>query len=311
MRSYMMFAASLALILTIGCSEDSSPSGGTGGDGASGGDAGTGGTAGSGGDAGTGGAGGGAGGAPGGGDVELGCNALGQNFPLARLLEVTSDSDVTANAEFTANFEATILLSEAFIAGAEDFLGVDLVTLRINQNIVDNIGPTQVTFTAVSGATGDDVLVALAPLPFELDLNEDTDGNGDPGPFFIPFPTGSGSFTAGASGEVCFNYTGQTQEAAAGSDTQVTPAISDGDLINLTAPILCEPADADGLTQDEVVCTEDGDCIDTCEIDECEVDDDCTASDASTCVDGTCSDGVCSFVIIPDATAGQVCLPIL
>ena len=87
--------------------------------------------------------------------------------------------------------------------------------------IVDNIGPSQLTFTAVSGATGDDVVVPLLPLPVELDLNEDTDGNGTPGPFAIPFPTTPGSFTAGASGEeACFNYLGQTSDPMELSGTQ-------------------------------------------------------------------------------------------
>jgi hypothetical protein len=241
---------------------------------------------------------------------ELGCNAVANDFGLETQL-AGIPGELSEGAPFDVDFTATMFLSEEFIQAAEDTLGIDFVTFSITQQVIDLFGPTQATYTAVSGATGDDVTIDLAPIPFVIDLEEDTDGNMIPGPFAIPFPMVTGSFTAGVSGdEACFNFKGQATDPMVASETQIAGIASDGMFVNLPVTFRCEPADPDGLNESDVVCTSDDNCIDACDIDSCTTDDDCTASDTATCDTGTCTEGTCAVVIIPDPTAGQICFPI-
>jgi len=121
--------------------------------------------------------------------------AFGNTFGFAAILDVIADA--VGGAASNVEFDGFFVVSEAFIAGAKDVVG--------ELNTAEVLPGATLPVTALSGATGPDVIVTL-PGGLELDLNADPDGNGIPGPFPLPFVPNSGTYTFAASGtEACFN----------------------------------------------------------------------------------------------------------
>ena len=196
-------------LMAFGCGDDSSTGGGAG----SGGSAGSGGTAGAGGAGGDGGAGG-----AGGGfepavskDITGACNNtfMAQNFELPITLGVTPDGAVTAGGSFDAAIVGSITLSEDFIAGILDALPT-LTTITIAGG--------GVTVTAAGGADGDDVFSAF-PVG-DLDITEDPDDNGMPGPLTLLGAVVMGSYdVTGDSGtDVSFDFVGDSKALTIGTE---------------------------------------------------------------------------------------------
>ncbi len=264
-RSYwnLIGLLGLALAVGMGCGDDEGGNGGDGGTGGAGATGGTGGVGGgTGGTGGTGGGTGGTGGMPAGlsnadtccdgqaegdpacaipenlVDCDYGCTALGNTFGFAIILNVAPET-VAADSTFTADFWGEAVVSEAFIQGAEAALMADLNKATVNMGGVFPI-------TALSGATGDDVELTADTIPLDLDV--DSDGNTVPGPFAIPVLPGSGSFTAGAAGEACFNY-------AAGMNFVITVNELDGGPTFIPAAFNCQPANQVDINASPAVIT--------------------------------------------------------
>ena len=258
---------SLGLSLAVlGCGNDD---GGTGGTGGTGGSAGTGGTGATGG-----GGSGGTGiftneGMNNGANFQYGCTAVGNDFGFEIVLNLQPVSE--EGAVFEVEFDGVAVVSEAFIAGAEEALGQDFTEAVVGPGAVVPVGP-------VSGASGDNTVLTLDPIT--IDLDEDTDNNGTPGPFFIPVLPGTGTYTAGGGvTSACFNYL----------PTITFMVTVTAGLIELPVSFACEPADQAGLNDGMNACTMDDECLDTCD------------TDAQTC----------NVALIPDATVGEVCIPVM
>ena len=213
-------------------------------------------------------------------DCDYGCIAFGVTFGLAARLEVIPDAAFAGGGTFDVGFEGSFIVSETFIAGAEDTLGQDLTTAVVGRT------PNSLPVQALSGATGAETIVTL-PEGLELDLNEDPDGNTIPGPFPLPFVSATGSYTFEDSGMACFNFTN-----AIAFNLTVTE-FGGGIPTDLPVDFACEPANQELINQTNVDCPNgDSDCL------------------APSVCDNDPVAPACEGVIEPEATAGQVCFPI-
>jgi len=232
----MISLLGLALAVGVGCGDDAKD----------GGDAGTGGTGGTGGSGGSAGTGGGITpgacddlhtnrGANDGEDFDYGCLALDNTFGFEFVLNVCADT-IAADSAFEATFSGFGVVSGAFIAGAEDFLMLDLNTAEVAPG-------ASIPVTATGGAAGDDVVLTMETVT--LDLDEDTDGDTEPGPYEIPILPGTGTYTAVESGgESCFNYA-----------NPMTFTVNITEPFFLPAGFTCQPANQDDINADEPVIT--------------------------------------------------------
>jgi hypothetical protein len=160
--------------------------------------------------------------------------AFGNTFGFAAVLEVIADAvgDAASNVEFDGFF----VVSEAFIAGAEEVVGP--------LNTAEVLDGATLPVTALSGATGPDVIVTL-PGGLELDLNADPDGNGIPGPFPLPFVPNNGTFTFAASGtDACFNLS-----------TGIRFGLKITDPLVLDVLFICQPANQLDINLEDPVIT--------------------------------------------------------
>ena len=211
------------------------------------------------------------------GDVDIncdyGCVALAVTFGFAAVLDVIPDAGFVGGGESNVGFDGFFVVSEAFIAGAEDTVG------PLSTAVV--LPGATLPVTALSGATGPDVIVTLPEI--ELDLTSDPNNNGIKGPFPLPFVPNNGTYTFAASGtEACFNLS---------TGIKFVLNITDPPLFPVS--FVCQPANQELINQSNVECPNgDADCI-----------------APSTC-DAMESPPVCTAVIEPEATSGQVCFTI-
>ncbi|MEM9729566.1 MAG: hypothetical protein AAF997_13335 [Myxococcota bacterium] len=234
----------LTAALAMGCSDsDDNGTGGTGG----GGTGGTGGaTGGTGGDGGMGGGGsGGTGGDPGtftnegmndGMNFEYACNALGNDFGFEYVLTLRPEG--AENGCFDIEVTGEAIISEAFIAGAEEFLDADINSARVEG--------ADLPVSPISGAEGETFSVPVVTGDIDLD--------GEP-PFAIDvIPTTGGQFEAvvnpGMENMSCFNYTNPMVLAVTVTEIDNEPA-------SLPVTFTCQPADQGGLNETPVVITPD------------------------------------------------------
>lgn len=204
-------------------------------------------------------------------NCDYGCTALGNTFGFIAVFSVAPDESISGGSSTETDFDGYFVVSEAFIQGASDVLNLPLNAARVLPGAV-------VPITALEGATGPDLELTLEEV--EVDLTEDPDGNGVPGPFFLPFIAGSETYTYGNSGEqACFNLTQGTSFGFEITDPVTLPAV-----------FMCEPADQELINQDNVMCSDDDGCL-----------------SPSTC--DTIA-GECSSAIVSDAEAGEVCITI-
>jgi hypothetical protein len=196
---------------------------------------------------------------------------LGNTFGFVGALSVEPDDSLAGGSDTPTEFTGFLVVSEAFIAGANDFLNIELQEAVIPPGAV-------LPLTALSGATGPDLELTLEEVT--VDLTADPDGNGQPGPFFLPFVPDTATYTYGDSGtEACFN---------------LAPIINF--VFEVTAPLglpaefVCEPCDQELINQDSVSCMDDSACLapSTCDL----------------------ADRECLSTVMPDAEAGQVCIMI-
>ncbi|MGB5810651.1 MAG: hypothetical protein WBG86_08985 [Polyangiales bacterium] len=174
----------------------------------------------------------------------LGCTVATIHAP-ANVTVTIDPGPIEAGQPMLVEFTDSVFIGEAFLQNAEELLGVDL-----QQFVITPEDGSRATFTAVSGAEGDDVVASIPSLI--VDFDEDTDGNNVPGPFEIAIPTLSAPFTAGQSGEqACFNF------ADGRTDTQIKGTVLGADDFELPLTINCRPADQDGLVQQPVILTPD------------------------------------------------------
>jgi len=170
-------------------------------------------------------------------NCDYGCVALGNTFGFAAILDVIPDVGFVGGGESNVDFEGFFSLSEAFIAGAGEAVGATLITAVVVE------GAT-IPVTALSGATGPDVVVTL-PGGHELDLTADPNNNGEPGPTPLPFEPASGTFTFEASGtDACFNLS---------AGIKFTLDITDPPLF--AVPFQCVPANQEDINAEEPVIT--------------------------------------------------------
>jgi hypothetical protein len=168
-------------------------------------------------------------------DCDYGCQALGNTFGFAAVLEVAPDEATTGGGAFDVGFDGFFVVSEAFIEGAEGVVGP--------LNTAEVLPGATLPVTALSGATGPDVIVTLPEI--ELDLNADPDGNGVAGPFPLPFVPNSGTFTFAASGtEACFNLS-----------TGITFGLKITDPFVLDVVFACEPANQIDINLEDPILT--------------------------------------------------------
>jgi hypothetical protein len=206
-------------------------------------------------------------------NCDYGCTALGNTFGFAAVLDVIPEAGFAGGSASNVEFDGFFVVSEAFIAGAEGVVG-DLTTAVV-------LPGATLPVTALSGATGPDVIVTLPEI--ELDMNSDPNNNGIKGPFPLPFVPRNGTFTFAASGtDACFNLS---------TGISFTLDITDPPLFPV--PFSCQPANQELINQNNVECPNG--------------DEDCIAP--STC-DAMESPPVCKAVIEPEATSGQVCFTI-
>jgi hypothetical protein len=188
-------------------------------------------------------------------------------------LTVAPEDGFVGGAASDVGFDGFFVVSEAFIAGAEDVVG------PLNTAVV--LPGATLPVTALTGATGPDVIVTLPEI--ELDMTSDPNNNGIKGPFPLPFVPNSGTYTFAASGtEACFNLS-----------TGITFGLKITSPFVLDVVFACQPANQELVNQNNVECPNG--------------DADCLAP--STC-DGDPDAPACTAVIEPEATAGQVCLTI-
>ena len=204
-------------------------------------------------------------------NCDYGCTALGNTFGFIAVLSVAPDESLGGGSSTPTDFDGFFVVSEAFVQGASDVLGVQLLEARIPPGATLPLGPLQ-------GATGPSLTLTLEEVT--VDLTQDPDGNGVPGPFFLPFIPDGDTYTYGDSGsEACFNLTDGISFVF-----EVTSPFT------LPASFECEPCDQELINQDSVSCADDSACL--------------APSTCDTAV------GECTAVIVPDVEGGQVCFPI-
>jgi len=204
-------------------------------------------------------------------NCDYGCVALGNTFGFVAVLGVAPDESISGGSSTPTDFDGFFVVSEAFIQGAADALGFDLTEARVLEGAV-------LPLTALEGATGPDLTLTLEPVT--VDLTEDPDGNGVPGPFALPFVMAGETYTYGASGsQACFNLTDGINFTF-----EVTMPFS------LPAIFQCQPCDQEVINQDNVSCMDDSGCL------------------APSICDTAA--GECESRIVPEPTAGQVCFTI-
>jgi hypothetical protein len=170
-------------------------------------------------------------------NCDYGCVALANTFGFAAVLEVMPDDGFVGGGASNVNFDGFFVVSEAFIAGAEE-----AVMLELFEAVV--LPGSRLPVTALSGATGTDTIVTL-PDGFVLDLTLDPDSNGIKGPFPLPFVPTSGNYTFAASGtEACFNLS---------TNIQFELNITDPPLFPVT--FACQPANQEDINADPAVIT--------------------------------------------------------
>ena len=166
-------------------------------------------------------------------NCDYGCVALANTFGFAAILDVIPDAGFVGGGESNVDFEGFFSLSEAFIEGAGEAVGATLSTAVV-------VAGATIPVTALSGATGPDVVVTL-PGGFELDLTSDPNNNGVAGPIPLPFETASGTFTFAASGtDACFNLS---------AGIKFTLDITDPPLF--AVPFQCVPANQEDINAEE------------------------------------------------------------
>lgn len=166
-------------------------------------------------------------------NCDYGCVALATTFGFAAILDVIPDVGFVGGGESNVDFEGFFSLSEAFIVGAGAAVGATLTTAVV-------VAGATIPVTALSGATGPDVVVTL-PGGFVLDLTEDPNNNGEAGPIPLPFEPASGTFAFGASGtDACFNLS---------TGISFTLDITDPPLFPV--PFSCQPANQEDINADE------------------------------------------------------------
>lgn len=204
-------------------------------------------------------------------NCDYGCVALGNTFGFVAVLGVAPDESLSGGSSTPTDFDGFFVVSEAFIQGAADALGFDLTEARVREGAV-------LPLTALEGATGPDLTLTLEPVT--VDLTEDPDNNGVPGPFALPFVMAGETYNYGASGsQACFNLTD-------GIDFTFDVTMP----FPLPALFQCQPCDQEVINQDNVSCTDNSGCL-----------------APSTCDTAA---GECTSQIVAEPTAGQVCFTI-
>ncbi|MDH3622604.1 MAG: hypothetical protein OES69_09855 [Myxococcales bacterium] len=174
-------------------------------------------------------------------NCDYGCTALANTFGFAAILNVDPDDATTGGSASAVAFDGEFVISEAFIAGAEDALMADLNTANVNP------GAT-LPVSALSGTTaGGPTTVTLPAITLDLDL--DPDGNTVPGPFPLPFVPIVDTYTFGASGSTaCFNLT-------TGINFVLTVTELNGGPTFIPAAFNCQPANQVAINADPAVIT--------------------------------------------------------
>ena len=204
-------------------------------------------------------------------NCDYGCTALGNTFGFIAVFSAAPDASFSGGSSSETDFAGYFVVSEAFIQGATETLGQQLNAARV-------LPGSAIPITALEGATGPDLTLTLEEV--EVDLTEDPDGNGAPGPFFLPFIAGSETYTYGSSGEqACFNLTQGVTFGFEITDPFVLPAV-----------FMCEPTNQELINQDNVMCSDDDACL-----------------SPSTC-DTIAGD--CLSTIMSEPEAGEVCITI-
>ena len=165
-------------------------------------------------------------------NCDYGCVALANTFGFAAILDVIPDAGFVGGGESNVGFEGFFSLSEAFIEGAGEAVGATLSAAVV-------VAGATIPVTALSGATGPDVVVTL-PGGFELDLTLDPNNNGVAGPIPLPFEPVSGTFTFAASGDACFNLS---------TGISFTLDITNPPLFPV--PFSCQPANQEDINAEE------------------------------------------------------------
>jgi len=170
-------------------------------------------------------------------DCDYGCDALGNTFGFAIIMNAAPAAESGGN--FDVTFDGRAVISEAFIAGAEDALSADLNRASINE------GGT-LTVTALSGATGANLDLTLEAI--SLDLDADSDGNTIPGPFAVPVPPETATFAGSMGDEACFNYTTPMMFTMTVNELDGAPTF-------IPANFVCQPVNQLDINADPVVVT--------------------------------------------------------
>lgn len=203
-------------------------------------------------------------------NCDYGCMALTNTFGFVAVLSVAPGESLGGGSSTETQFDGYFVVSEAFIAGAEGVLNLELQEARV-------LPGATIPVTPLEGATGPDVTLTMEEVT--IDLTEDPDGNGVKGPFFLPFVPDGDTYMYGESGsEACFNLTD-------GIDFTFQVTLP----TRIDARFLCQPCDQELINQDSVSCTDDDACL-----------------SPSICD----TDAECTSVIEPDAEGGQVCFTI-
>jgi hypothetical protein len=163
-----------------------------------------------------------------------------------------STGAISSGDDFSAQVSISAALSQEFLQGAAETVcgfGILLDTVQVDL--------LQSTVTVVSGASGEDVVTVLDPVPQIVDvpIAEPTVCPGNPptvtGPLNIELSTEMGTWTADASGEVLFGVAGFIPDPLT-LDTPPTPTHIRVTVSVLGVAFACEPGFLDdGGTPDD------------------------------------------------------------
>ena len=150
-----------------------------------------------------------------------------------------ADPGAEDGGSFDVTFGGDAIISEAFIAGAEDALMADLNKASINEG-------GMLPLVALSGATGDDIVLTLEAI--DLDLDADNGGSPLPGPFLAPIIPGSGTYAGSMGDTACFNFAKLITFIMTVNEMNNAPTF-------IPATFECEPANQVDINADPVVLT--------------------------------------------------------
>ncbi|MFW6067320.1 MAG: hypothetical protein ACOC97_03210 [Myxococcota bacterium] len=159
---------------------------------------------------------------------------------------------IEGGESFNAEVNVTAALTQEFLqSAAETVCGFGVLLDEVAVELL------QSTVTAVSGASGSDVVTELTPVPqvVEVPIEEPTTCPGTPptvtAPLEVPLSTETGTWTADASGEVLFGIAGMIPDSLT-LDTPPTPTHLEVEVSVLGVAFACEPGILDdGGTPDD------------------------------------------------------------